>query len=484
MSPIGPATAIELYAAASLPVLGGRIVVSSADTLLDAPGSFDWQPQPLAAAFVRQLLDEFCKDCPPARQLAKVMRERTGTRLADWVDSLAIPGDESLSDRLHGLGFELTADGGPRKIWEHGHGLFPPIEQTEGGVRRVALKVDSVADFVVRHGLGGSAQIHGGPLAPLRKARIASGRGTELWIVQRHGRRGWDLAAAAPRQLQAAAGHADAFCRRKRIFEREEVGFDHARALVSAAVDDLGPDWASDLFFAAEREYWTNRNRAARFQKARQDALGLGWANHDHHTYRSSREHFARLIEILAPMGFRCRERFYAGREAGWGAQVLEQPESSIVVFADVDLAPDEVSGDFAHQALAPNHRYGTVGLWCKLHGEAFLRAGMHHLECRFEFRAAAGQLRRAGFPVMKPFTDLPYLKQAFTEGEAWLVEPARAEAALAAGAITRQQADALVRSKAIGSHLEILQRDEGYKGFNKAGISEIIRQTDPRKRL
>jgi hypothetical protein len=69
-------------------------------------------------------------------------------------------------------------------------------------------------------------------------------------------------------------------------------------------------------------------------------------------------------------------------------------------------------------------------------------------------------------------------------DGERWPLEPGRVQAALAAGAITRQQADVLVRSKTIGSHLEILQRDEGYKGFNKAGISEIIRQTDPRRRI
>jgi len=185
----------------------------------------------------------------------------------------------------------------------------------------------------------------------------------------------------------------------------------------------------------------------------------------------------------LEELGFQCRERFYAGKEAGWGAQVLEQRDSSIVVFADVDLGPDEVSGDFAHQSLPPRDHLGTVGLWCKLHGEAFLQAGMHHLECRFAFNAARHRLRRAGIEVMKPFTDLPYLRQAFTAGETWAVEPGRIEAASAAGLITRHEADEFLGSGAVGSHLEILQRDEGYKGFNKAGISEIIRDTDPRNR-
>jgi hypothetical protein len=31
------------------------------------------------------------------------------------------------------------------------------------------------------------------------------------------------------------------------------------------------------------------------------------------------------------------------------------------------------------------------------------------------------------------------------------------------------------------GSHLEILQRWDGFKGFNKTGISDIITKTDPR---
>src|SRR5262249_36677222 len=159
------------------------------------------------------------------------------------------------------------------------------------------------------------------------------------------------------------------------------------------ATKDLGMDRACDLFFATEREYWQRRNRAARAQKARQDRLGLGWANHDHHTYRSSRDHFARLIALFEKLGFHCRERFYAGAQAGWGAQVLEQPRAGIVIFADVDLSPDELFGDFSHEPLPPRQQLGTVGLWCKLHGEALLQAGMHHLECQFDFDALKQQL-------------------------------------------------------------------------------------------
>ena len=135
----------------------------------------------------------------------------------------------------------------------------------------------------------------------------------------------------------------------------------------TAAIEDLGVDRACDLFFAAEREYWQRRNRAAQVQKARQDRLGIGWANHDHHTYRSSREHFARLISVFEKLGFHCRERFYAGRQAGWGAQVLEQPNAGIVIFADVDLSPDELLIDFAHEPLPEREQLG--------HGRPLVRA-------------------------------------------------------------------------------------------------------------
>src|SRR5438874_2497634 len=83
-------------------------------------------------------------------------------------------------------------------------------------------------------------------------------------------------------------------------------------------------------------------------------------------------------------LGFQKRERYYAGAEAGWGAQTSEQSTTGIVVFADVDLLPEETHIDFSTNKLPPAAGLGTVGLWVGLHGESFLEAGMHHLEARF----------------------------------------------------------------------------------------------------
>src|SRR5206468_8335704 len=136
---------------------------------------------------------------------------------------------------------------------------------------------------------------------------------------------------------------------RRRKFDDDEQGFDVADELIDRMIERVGPDLACHLVFEVEREYWESRNRAGRVQKARQDRLGLGWANHDHHTFRSSRRFFPRLIAMFETLGFQLRERFHAGKDAGWGAQVLEHPTTGVVIFADLDLAPEEANQDFAH---------------------------------------------------------------------------------------------------------------------------------------
>jgi hypothetical protein len=445
--------------------------------------AFQWQPQPAAAAFVHDLLSAFANGSSDIARFAERLTNETGTRLLDWVDHFGLPADDRIQTRLEQAGF---ARHGSAMTWRHPAGLFPDVMLNEERVSRLAIRVESVADFLAAQGLENHLTIEGQPLHPLRKARIAAQDGMEFWAVERHGYRGWETRDISEEQIDAVVHFEDTFWRRPRHFDDAAQGFAAARELVEAAVAALGTGRASDLFFSVERQYWTGRNRAAQFQFSRQLALGLGWANHDHHTYRSSREQFCRLIAFLEVLGFDCRERFYAGRAAGWGAQVLEQEESQVVIFADVDLSADEVVEDFAHAPLPRRAEFGTVafgtvGLWCLLHGEAFLEAGMHHLECRFDYEAARKQLEQAGIGVMSPFTDFSFLKQAFTEAEPWKVEPHRAEAALAAGAITPEQAARFRDVGALGSHLEILQRDDGYKGFNQTGINEIIRATDPR---
>jgi len=82
----------------------------------------------------------------------------------------------------------------------------------------------------------------------------------------------------------------------------------------------------------------------------------------------------------------------------------------------------------------------------------------------------------------MKPFSDFPFLRQAFTEGERWPVRRERLEILISKGLITREQFDRFLAEGALGSHLENLQRHGGFKGFNQKSVSVIIAATDPRR--
>jgi hypothetical protein len=442
--------------------------------------AYAWAPQPEAANLVQTLLEECRRDCPFADSLAKRMLNNTGTRLVDWLDHIGLPNGHPAVAELTRVDYDLVRSP-DSTVWEHHAGLLPRVRSHSGTSLQLAIKVDSVVDFLVAHRLS-HPEILGEPFSAVRTAMVASENNIEIWIVERHGSRAFDANPQELIPLQAILRHSEAFRLRGRDCESDDAGFAHANRLIESAIVDLGRDRACDLFFAAEREYWFHRNHAGQIQKGRQDTLGLGWANHDHHTYRSSRHCFTLLIAFLERLGFVCRERFYAGREAGWGAQVIEHSVTGITIFADVDLSPEELTHDFAHHPLPPRNELGTVGLWCALHGEAFLQAGMHHLECQFDFTTTRDQLQRVGIETMPPFTDYPYLKQAFTKGEVWPVNAERVERLRTVKLISDDQAQQFLTQGVLGSHLEILQRDDGYKGFNQAGINQIIAATDPRR--
>jgi hypothetical protein len=184
----------------------------------------------------------------------------------------------------------------------------------------------------------------------------------------------------------------------------------------------------------------------------------------------------------MEQLGFERRERYYAGEQAGWGAQIMEQFIEGIVIFCDVDLMPEETQIDFSRERLPAGKKLGTIGLWIGLHGESFLEAGMHHLEARFDHALCRDQLATLGINTMKPFSDFEFLKQAFTEGERWQVRRERAQRLLDQKLIDQAQFDKFTTEGAIGSHLENLQRKGGFKGFNQQSVSAIIAAVDPRK--
>jgi len=445
---------------------------------------FDWPLATEAELLLRQQLERFLEQNSFASDLSQRVRDETATDLFEWVDHLVLP---------TGVGPELEAAGFRRQndvetppgvaAYEHPRATLPRVllhPDDPSLPFSLGLRPESVADFASRNNL--SAEPEGEPFSRYRQIVVAEEHGTRLLAVERRAYRGFVPAPLESGELRRLVQAKELWATRPRRFAEDAEGFRFADRLCGRVIDLVGPDLACHLFFEVERAYWENRNLAARLQKHRQDQLGLGWGNHDHHTFRCSRAHFVNLLQFLDKLGFVRRERYYAGAEAGWGAQILEQQLARIVVFADVDLLPEERDIDFTTTTLPPAPALGTVGLWVGLHGESFLDAGMHHLEARFDFSLLREQLNTCGVKTMKPFSDFEFLRQAFTKGERWPIRAARLERLLSTGLITRAQFDRFSSEGAIGSHLENLQRHGGFKGFNQKSVSAIIAATDPRK--
>ena len=452
------------------------------------PPAFDWPLCFEAERLLRAQIEAFLAANRFAGQLAERMRDETGTDFFEWVDHLVLGPDATPA--LQAAGFteeDVEAPPGTNVFW-HPRAMMPRvlIRVDRGGLTRnggpaaLAIKPESIVDFVAAHDR--DVEIEGAFGARFRRARIHEENGATLFAIERLGYRGFVVREPTPEFVRGVLRARELWRTRKRTGASDADGVRHAQARLETVLAAVDRDAACELFFAEERVFWEARNRAAQVQKRRQDRLGLGWGNHDHHTFRSSRAHFSDLMGFLTGLGFHKRERYYAGAEAGWGAQISEQPVAGIVVFADVDLMPDETTIDFSSQRLPPAKHLRTVGLWCGLHGDSFLQAGMHHLEARFDFALLRDQLVLQGVATMRPFSDFDFLRQAFTEGERWAVRPERVESLLEQGLITAAQADSFRRDGAIGSHLENLQRKGGFKGFNQKSVSVIIAATDPRK--
>ncbi len=443
--------------------------------------TFQWQRHPQAEALLFNILDESCRANPFIANLQQELYQKTSTRLFDWLDHLTVGYSDELEKSLEKSGFVSEAASASYRILHHPGAQLPRIVVKDGGapIIGVAVNVDSIADFLMMRGMAGL--IEGTPLSAYRRCCGSVENEIGLWIVERRGSHTMEPvhtdAQAIARYLQAT----ELWRTRPRDMEDEDEAMSHTLSVAQQVIDLVGEDLAAWIVLECERKYWQARNTAGQIQKNRQDRLGMGWANHDHHTFRSSRRRFSQLIRLFEMLGFYCRERLYAGKQAGWGAQVMEHQHCRLVLFLDVDLLPDEVDVDFRHQPLPELDRLGTVGLWCALHGDSILRAGMHHLEAQFLFDDLQKDLSTLGVGMMEPFSNFSFLRQAFTKGEMWTVSPYRLEKLLSAGKITQEQAEKFRLHGAIGSHMENLQRREGYKGFNQSNVSSIIQKTDPR---
>ena len=133
-----------------------------------------------------------------------------------------------------------------------------------------------------------------------------------------------------------------------------------------------------------------------------------GWGT-DHHT--PTKWSSVCQSDWLAGAAWVClQERSGGGARSAGGLRFL-MSDAGIIVFADVDLSPDEVAEDFAHQGLL------AVMSWHVSqapHGEVNV-AGMHHLNVSLILRPFVRVA--AGVPAMKPFT-ISYSAKAVSTGQ------------------------------------------------------------------
>ncbi len=293
---------------------------------------FDWPLANEAEALLRRYVENFLSQNFFARRLAARMRDETGTDFFEWADHLVLsPSDEK--DLLK-AGFvpdahAETPDG--EAVFEHPRATLPRIMLRAGqkySPSVIALRPEFVSEFIAAHNL--SAEPEGEPFSRYRRVIVAQENGAALEGVERRSYRGFVSAPLNFGELQAIIKAKELWQTRRRAFDDDAAGIQTANDTLERSMDLVGRDLSCQFFFEAERAYWEKRNRAPQIQKRRQDGLGLGWGNHDHHTFRCSRAYFVDLIEFLLKLGFEKRERYYAGAEAGWGAQISEQPITGI----------------------------------------------------------------------------------------------------------------------------------------------------------
>jgi hypothetical protein len=441
---------------------------------------WDWQLFPETQKIVSGSIRSFLDGNGYADVIGKEIEATTSTRFIDWVDSLEIPDVVMSGKDLERIGYQkdsrISAEG---TVYVHPGKFFPIVLRADGSYR-LSIGVDDLDRFLTMGHLNNKV-IEGERNSPLRSAELNREGDFSFGAKERHGRRTFDVRPST--DIIEYEKALNAFTERNRTYADDEEGLIGLEALIADLGDSLDKGRLSDAFFRAERTYWKSKNRAGAVQFMRQELMGLGWGNHDHHTFRCSRENFGRAIDIFERLGMTRRESFIAGAEAGWGAQVMEQPDSGLVVFADVDLGRDEVRRDFVNQTLKPLERLGTVGLWVGLHGESLLDSGMHHLAIGSDFEGMLNDLKTRNVVSMRPFSDFQFLKQSFTEAERWKPPKGRIERLLEGKLITKEQGSGFFEHGAVGSHLEIIQREQGFKGFNQTSVSAIIRLTDPMRR-
>ncbi|MGH7980813.1 MAG: hypothetical protein ACREE6_15655, partial [Limisphaerales bacterium] len=249
-------------------------------SIASAPKNFDWPLAYEGEKFIRARLDQFLANNSFARRLAARMRHETGTDFFEWVDHLVLSPDDETALVKAGFVHDRAAAMKERPrdvVLEHPYATLPRVLLRRGKANPglVAIKPEFLADFIAANHL--TAEPEGEPRSRYRRVVVSVENGAQLEAIERRAYRGFTPAKLKTGELAAILKVAELFKIRPRHPEKDAEGFAVAKKILAKTIKLVGRDLACLLFFEAERAYWERRNRAARFQKLRQDALGLGW---------------------------------------------------------------------------------------------------------------------------------------------------------------------------------------------------------------
>ena len=308
-------------------------------TVANGQDEFAWKTQPAAARWVTRTIDSFAARNPLIRRswpISCANSPARGWSIGSTISRLATTDALATSiGELADVGY-VPRRRSEARVWRHPLGMFPPVIVNSGRTG-LALRCDSVDAGSTGAATRCSActpadaeQVIGRRGSMYRHVAIDDHVGcAKLWLVERHGYAGFDVAQTRRRaDRRGSAASPRRFATAARVSRRSTMAFDHA----SRAVRRRGRRHRPRLGL---RPVLRRRARLLAKPQPRRPACSTSGrsasasAGPTTTTTRTApaASRFPQLIATLEHMGFHCRERFYAGREAGWGAQVLEQPE-------------------------------------------------------------------------------------------------------------------------------------------------------------
>ncbi|HXM01128.1 MAG TPA: hypothetical protein VN939_00900, partial [Chthoniobacterales bacterium] len=212
-----------------------------------AETSFDWPLAYQAESSVRDFISAFLGKNSAAQSMAKGMSEKTGTDFLEWVDHFTLAPEHEAELRAAGFINEPVRAQVGQTVLYHPLAMLPRVLVQPGGSlgsvpAKLAIRPESVVDFIARHQLPG--KIQGAFGDRLREVVISTEAEHTFAAIERLAYRDFIEADRAPGFAAEVIAVREIWRSRKRDFPNDEDGVRHAFALQQEAIDRIGADVA------------------------------------------------------------------------------------------------------------------------------------------------------------------------------------------------------------------------------------------------